>query len=38
MKAHFYAGYDLCPDLYSEETEVSFVLKIGGQCIELDTS
>lgn len=36
MKAYFYAGYDLSPDLYSEETMAHFRLKIGGQSIEID--
>ncbi|CAD8189110.1 unnamed protein product [Paramecium pentaurelia] len=36
LYAQFYAGYDLCPDLYSEEVEATFVMKIGGQYLELD--
>jgi hypothetical protein len=28
LHAYIYAGYDLCPDCYSEEVEVQFEIKI----------
>ena len=36
LDACFYAGYDLCPDCYSEETMVTFSMKIGAEYIKLE--